>query len=241
MEDENLDSYVAAYQSSSPYALDSMLMSRYYPRRVVEKAGGGSLLELGIGHGRAVEYFSKHFDPHVVIEGSHQIIEEFRGNFPEARTRVVESFFETWETEERFEHISMGFVLEHVEDPVLILEKYAKLLEPGGRIFIAVPNANSLHRTLAHRAGMMPDIKALSEADLRLGHRRYYDVAELRAQVESVGLRELSLEGIFLKPFTTGQIKSLELPDEIFEALLDVGREYPELSNSILMEVGFHG
>ena len=49
----------------------------------------------------------------------------------------------------------MGFVLEHPEE---ILKKYSKFLEPNGKIFISVPNAN--------KAGLLEDIKMLSETDM---------------------------------------------------------------------------
>jgi len=68
----------------------------------------------------------------------------------------------------------MGFVLEHVDDPSAIIAKYTGYLEQNGRMFIAVPNSQSMHRRLGYMAGLMEKIDILSSADLQLGHKRYF-------------------------------------------------------------------
>lgn len=230
-----LDDFVEAYEESSPYSLDSSLTASWYPRRIIECAAGSSMLELGIGHGKAVATFSESFTPHVVVEGSKKIIERYKNDYPNSKTCIEHRFFEDFETNLKFDAISMGFVLEHVENPVAILRRFAKFLSPDGVIFIAVPNATSLHRQLGFLAGLMPDIKQLGEGDLRLGHQRYYDISSLRKDISKSGLEEVSLEGIFLKPFTSGQMATLKLPPEVLHGLMEIGKDYPELCNSVLM------
>ena len=46
---------------------------------------------------------------------------------------------------------------------------------------IVVPNARSLHRLIGERAGLIDDLYRLSEHDLAVGHRRYFDRADCRA------------------------------------------------------------
>lgn len=58
------------------------------------------------------------------------------------------AYFEEYSPDEKFDVIIMGFVLEHVDNPDLILERYRHFLKPGGRLYIAVPNAKSLNRRL---------------------------------------------------------------------------------------------
>ena len=234
---ESLDQFASAYDSDTRYSLDARVMSRWYPRRVVEKSNGESLLELGIGHGRAVSFFAKNFNRHVVVEGSEEVIRKYIDNYGNQDSEIVHSYFEVFRTDEKFDCISMGFILEHVEDPVLVLKNFAKFLKAEGIIYIAVPNATSMHRQIGVIAGLMDDLKSLSEDDFKLGHRRYYNIADLRAEISTAGLIECSLEGIFLKPFTTAQLEKLSLPSEVFEALMVIGKDYPELCNAILMEV----
>jgi len=131
----------------------------------------------------------------------------------------------------------MGFILEHVDDPLLILRRFRKFLAPGGRMFLAVPNAEVLNRRLGHLAGLLEDITELSENDQLLGHKRYYTVASLNADVAQAGFRVDRLEGIYLKPFTTRQIVSLKLERKVIGAMCSIGVDYPELSCGLLAEI----
>ena len=75
------------------------------------------MLELGLGHGYSTEYFAKTFQRYRVVEGSRQMIDRFREHFAIEGVDIVQGYFEDFETDERFDAIGMGFVLEHVDDP----------------------------------------------------------------------------------------------------------------------------
>jgi hypothetical protein len=104
-------------------------------------------------------------------------------------------------------------------------------------MFLAVPNAEVLNRRLGHLAGLLDDMATLSENDLLLGHKRYYTVGSLTNEVRRAGCRIERIEGIYLKPFTTAQIVSLQLDRRIIDALCETGVRYPELSCGILAEI----
>jgi 2-polyprenyl-3-methyl-5-hydroxy-6-metoxy-1,4-benzoquinol methylase len=164
------------------------------------------------------------------------MIEKFRKDHPEIDVEIFHAFFEEFDTDEKFDVIGMGFVLEHVEDPAAVLRRYARFLAPGGSIFIAVPNAESLHRRFGAAAGLLPDMTALSAADIEFGHRRYFTLNSLRELVTGCGLAVGQVEGLFLKPVTTAQLHQLNLGPELLQGMLQVGVAYPELCNSILMQ-----
>ena len=165
------------------------------------------------------------------------MIEHFRATHPEVRTEVIHTYFESFSTGEQFDVIVMGFVLEHVEGPVEMLLHYRRFMKPGGKLFVAVPNAAALNRRLGHAAGMLPSLTAISEYDQLLGHKRYYTVATLREDLERGGYQIRRMEGLFLKPFTTRQMVELELDPRILTAMCEVGVDYPELCLGILAEV----
>lgn len=233
-----LDGHVAAYQGGNLYDHDNQILLTWYPQRVVMKSRGArSVLELGLGHGFTTQILSKHFDRHVVLEGSPAVIRNFKKNHPECAARIVETYFEEYRTAERFDVIAMGFILEHVDDPFQIISRYMKLLSPNGKMFLAVPNAEALNRRLGHHAGLLGDIEALSKHDLLLGHKRYYTVKSLTREISRAGCRIDTMEGIYLKPFTTSQILSLHLDEAVIRALCEVGVGYPELSCGILAQI----
>lgn len=236
--ENNLDNHVQAYQGLSIYDFDNHIQLKWYPERIVEfSKGARSLLELGLGHGITASVFEKHFDRHVVIDASPAVINNFRQRFPDSKVEIVQSYFEAFETPERFDVIVFGYILEHVDDPIRILKHFRQFLAPEGKMFVTVPNAEVLNRRLGHLAGMLPDMQQLSEHDLLLGHKRYYTVDSLREDVEQAGYTIKRMEGIYLKPLTTSQMLSLNLDERIIQALCLAAIDYPELSCGILAEL----
>jgi len=170
-----LDEMVPAYDEL--YRLDAQLTQDWYPRRVISLARGGSLLELGVGHGTANATFSQHFSHcQVVVEGSAEMIKLFRIRFDLQHVDVQRAFFEDFDTEERLDHISLGSGLESVQDADGVLRRFRRFLKPDGLLFIAVPNLESLHRRFGQAAGLLPTQDLLSESDHRLGHARYFSL-----------------------------------------------------------------
>jgi len=206
--------------------------------------GARTALSLGIGHAevarRMLETLSGGpLERYVIVEGSALIIDEFRtsqGVLPEG-LELLEGYFETFAHPLRFEVIEAGFVLEHVEDPAIVLRRMRNFLAPNGRLIIAVPNARSLHRLLGHHAGLLQDMYALTQADHALGHRRYFDLERLVALVREAGFQVERSAGLLLKPFTTGQLHSLNLPAGVWDALMRVAspdhQPYPEIAHAI--------
>lgn len=232
-----LDEYISAYGEGFAYSFDNDLMLNWYPKRIIERVSASArVLELGIGHGFTTLRFARHFAQTVVVDGSAAVIAKFRQAHPECTAQIVESYFESFETDERFDAIVMGFVLEHVADPARILRHVKPFLAPGGRCFIAVPNGESMHRQLGHMAGLLDDMMALGKGDLELGHLRQYSKTSLLAELDAAGYRVRSVEGIFLKPFTTAQLQQLDLSPAITQALCQLGVGYPELSCGLLAE-----
>ena len=233
-----LDTHVRAYQGGNIYDFDNTIQLRWYPKRIIQfSSRAASLLELGLGHGITADTFERQFKRHVVIDASPAVIANFRQRFPDSKAEIIESYFESFETDERFDVIVLGYILEHVDDPVGILKHFRKFLAPNGRMFVTVPNAEVLNRRLGHLAGMLPDMQLLSEHDILLGHKRYYTVDSLKRAVEEAGYEVKRLEGIYLKPLTTSQMLSLNLDDRILEALCLAAIDYPELSCGILAEL----
>jgi 2-polyprenyl-3-methyl-5-hydroxy-6-metoxy-1,4-benzoquinol methylase len=242
---ENLDNYQSAYQPEFRFNDENVMTLSFYAERmckVLRASKAESILSLGIGHrvvSQAILNEFKHsIKRYLIVEGSPEIIADYKNRFPDlpAGTELLQTYFEEFKTDEKFDAIEMGFVLEHVDDPAQIINIYKKFLNPGGTIFLAVPNARSMHRQLGHLAGLLKDMYNLSAEDLQLGHKRYFDLQSFQKLITGCGLKIKKVEGNFMKPFTTGQLNSLELKPEIWRALMEYGIDHPDSCNSIYVE-----
>lgn len=235
-----LDSHLEAYQGQSIYEFDNQIQLNWYPQRIISLSPNrdGSLLELGVGHGVTTQIFSEHFrQKHVVLDASAAVIKNFQNKFPDCRAEIIETFFEKYNSSEKFDVIVFGFILEHVENPIEIMSYFKKFLKKDGRVFLTVPNSEVLNRRLGFHAGLLADMQQLSEHDHICGHKRYYSVKTLRQDIEEAGYKVKRFEGIYLKPLTTSQMISLNFDKKILEAMCVVGIDYPELSCGILAEI----
>lgn len=233
-----LDDHVVAYQGENLYDFDNTIQLKWYPQRVLQLARDPkSILELGLGHGFTTEFFSNRFDRHLVLDASPAVIKNFRKRFPGCRAEIIETYFENFVSNEKFDLIVLGFILEHVDNPVEIMRHYKRFLAPRGNVFVTVPNAEVLNRRLGHLAGMLEDMQELSDHDHMCGHKRYYTVKSLTADIRNAGYEVERMEGIYLKPFTTEQMISLNFDHKVINALCTVGVEYPELCCGILAQI----
>lgn len=236
MQTHKLDSFKNAYDNSFIYDFDNRLILNWYPQRILARTRGESLLELGIGHGFTTALFSEHFKRHVVLDGSPAIIEKFRAGFPNCRADIVHTYFEDFSSAERFDVIVMGFVLEHVDNPLALLLKFRQFLKPGGQLFVTVPNAEALNKRVGLAAGLLEDLFQLSDADREFGHLRLFSVESLGRLMEEAQYSVSHLEGLLLKPVTTKQLMQMELDEQVLQGFLQVGIEFPSLCVGLLLE-----
>jgi trans-aconitate methyltransferase len=234
-----LDSFTSQYKPGAVTAIENDVVLNWYPPRILQRLGACQhlrLLELGLGHGYTTTWFHPRFASHTVIEGSPEVIGLFRAKHPLPGLNIVESYFETFETTERYHVIVMGFVLEHVDDPARIVAKYRTLLAPGGRLFIAVPNAKSLNRRLGFALGKIPDLYELNANDLLLGHQRQFCLDTLKALLLNNGYTVPWQEGIYLKPLPLAHLQTLPDFEANLRAMCEVGVAFPELCVGLLVE-----
>ena len=156
--------------------------------------------------------------------------ESLKMRFPEAQ--VFHDLFETFNPTARFDTIVLSHVLEHVIDPIQLLRQAKSWLNPGGRLFCAVPNANSIHRQAAVLMGILETEASLNESDQQHGHRRVFTPEQLRSTFIDAGLIIERFGGYWLKPLSNGQIQS-HWTQEMIEAFMILGEKYPEVAGEI--------
>lgn len=230
---EKLDALAEAYTKEFAYSFDNEIMLPAYAQRVTEwLAPDLRVLDYGLGHGHVAQVFGSHFASHTIVEGSAAVIALAGSRISDSK--IEHAMFEDFIRPGEFDAAVLGFVLEHVDDPEHVLRVAAENTR-SGNVIVAVPNCESLHRRIGQAAGLLEDLKSLSDADLELGHQRYFSLATIRDLLLSSGFVIEDAEGIFLKPLTSAQLQALELSDGVLSALCTVGRFFPELSNGLLI------
>jgi trans-aconitate methyltransferase len=188
---------------------------------------GTSCLEMGCGDGNTTRILLEDFDDVTVIDGSQALAAKVGEAFPDVT--VVCELFERWEPGRTFDTIVLNHTLEHVFDPVEILEYAKRWLAPGGVICASVPSARSLHRQAAVLMGMLPVEDALTPSDVRAGHRRVSSPESFRAQFTEAGLKLVHSGGYWLKPLSNAQTDEWFTP-EMNEAFMILGERYPDIA-----------
>lgn len=244
MHNNCLNSFKDAYIEDADFYDENVLMLQWYAKNLIHSLKtrqSKSVLSLGIGHqivsSLIIHEMKDVLENYCIVEGSNEIIQLFRSNHEDLiKTEIIYSMFEDFVPDKQYDAIEMGFVLEHVDNPHELLRHYSLFLKSDGIIYIAVPNARSLHRLVGNKAGILKDIYVLSDFDLRAGHKRYFDIDSIKALINQCNLHICKVEGIFLKSVSSNQMRCLRMSEAVLNGFFELARDYPEISNAIYIE-----
>lgn len=181
-------------------------------------------LELGPAEGYMTQWLVNDFQNLTLVEGSLELLNRIP-NHP--KLTKIHSLFEDFEPSRQFHSIILDHVLEHVDQPVHLLERLKKWLAPHGRILVGVPNGHSIHRLAAVKMGLLSDPCELNQRDHDLGHYRVYNPETFRKDLEKSDLLIKHLGGSFLKPLSNQQIQD-HWSEEMIQGFYELGKDFPE-------------
>jgi len=199
----------------------------------------GSMLELGSFKGDFTARLTEHFSDLSCVEASDVAMEEARQRLGD-KVQYFNSLFETVQLPRRYDNIVMTHVLEHLDDPIAVLGRINReWLAPGGRFFLACPNANAPSRQIAVKMGLIDHNAAVTPAEAEHGHRITYALDTLERDATRAGLKVIHRSGIFFKALANFQWDRLLKTDIITPAYLEgcyqLGQQYPDLCSSIYL------
>ncbi|WP_085614572.1 MULTISPECIES: bifunctional 2-polyprenyl-6-hydroxyphenol methylase/3-demethylubiquinol 3-O-methyltransferase UbiG [unclassified Pseudomonas] len=196
----------------------------------------GPALEMGCFEGAFTALFAKRFSDLTVIEAASDLIEVTRKRV-DAPIQFICSTFEQAQVEPRYSNIFLIHTLEHLDDRRGVLERVRGWLAPGGRLFIAVPNANAPSRQIAVKMGLIEHNSAVTEGERLHGHRVTYSLDTLEQEVRGAGWTVRQRGGVFFKPLANFQLdKALQsqlIDDRFMDACQALGMVYPDLCASV--------
>lgn len=185
--------------------------NRYAVERAMSHVRGDEVLVLGAAVGAWAHPLLDRFGRFSIVDAVQRCVDDVVRSHGD-RVRGYTALFERFDPPQRYDTIVMGHVLEHVIDPVAVLQRALGWARPGARAVIIVPNALSIHRLVGVELGMLEAPTELAPSDHRIGHRRVYTPAALRQDIEAAGWRCELLTGLVLKPLSNAQMDAWDEP-----------------------------
>ena len=221
------------------YSFDFDVMHPFMIRSFEPFFKRGSLLELGSFQGDFTTRLLSHFEDITCVEASSDALETARNRLG-GRVTLVNARFDAAHLPKRYDNIVCTHVLEHLDDPVGVLQRVnEEWLTPGGRLFLVCPNANAPSRQIAVKMGLIDHNAAVTPAESRHGHRRTYALDTLERDAAAAGLNVRHRSGIFFKALANFQWDRLLQTDivsqEYMEGCYQLGQQYPDLCASIFL------
>lgn len=180
-------------------------LGHYQVVSCLDHARGSSLLDMPVGDGFLTEKMVHRFRRIVGVDASSKHLAEARKRLPQVE--MHHALIEDLAIDEKFSTVTMLNVLEHVQDPIQVLQKAASFLEDDGILIVHVPNAQAVNREIAVLMGTLESCGELSPFDINVvGHRRYYTMETFKEDFRSAGLDIVASGGVFYKMLSTPQM-----------------------------------
>ena len=231
-------------QRKYSYNFDLDVMHPYMVKSFEPFFANGNALELGSFVGNFTERLVPFFDDITGVEASSEAVKEcdsrMKSKFPQLGAKFINSTFEDLELNEKYDNVILTHVLEHLDDPVLVLKRINdEWLSDNGKFFLVCPNANAPSRQIAVKMGLISHNSAITPAESEHGHRITYTLDTLERDVSAAGMKVVHRSGIFFKALANFQWDRLLKTDIISKQYLDgcfkLGHHYPDLCSSIFL------
>jgi SAM-dependent methyltransferase len=221
------------------YAYDfDHVLRRYMMRALRSSFVDGSALELGCFEGEMTALLLDEFTDLTVIEAASDLVSRANARV-QGKATFVCGRFEDAQLERTFQNVFLVHTLEHLDEPVAVLRRVKRWMNPESRLFVVVPNANAPSRRIAVKMGLISHNTAVTPAEQQHGHRITYTFDTLERDARAAELAIVQRGGVLFKPLANYQFDRLLKTDIISDAYLDgcfaLGMEYPDLCASIFL------
>jgi 2-polyprenyl-3-methyl-5-hydroxy-6-metoxy-1,4-benzoquinol methylase len=162
-----------------------------------ELTAGARVLDVGCGRGVILGALA---NQGFQVHGLEISAEAARGADPRAEIRIAENLKDAEYRTASFDQIIIWHVLEHVNDPAGTLREAHRILKPGGRLIVAVPNFSSFQARFAGAAWFHLDLPR---------HVYHFPLPALRQLLVLTGFQVQSVHHFSLRQNPFGWIQSV--------------------------------
>ena len=191
-----------------------------------------TVIEFGLGDGVLTHKLCEHFEHVTGVDGAQTTIDLLKAKLKHSNITLKKSYIENYNSDKKYDVIVMGHILEHLINPVMALKNIKCLMHDKSILYISVPNANSIHRLVATKMGLLERPESLNQRDLDLGHQVVFHPNNLKLTVEAAGLTINRFGGVMIKPLANSQI-SKDWSREMIDGFIALGDDLPELCGDI--------
>ena len=221
------------------YNFDFDVMHHYMIESFKPFFKNDDVLELGSFKGDFTKRLIPYFNHITCVEASDEAIEISKQNL-KGNITYYNSLFENTVLPKKYSNIILTHVLEHIDDPVGLLNKIKnEWLAEDGNLFIVCPNANAPSRQIAVKMGLISHNSSITPSEAEHGHRITYTLDTLERDVTKGGLNPVYRSGIFFKALANFQwdqiLNTSIISKEYLDGCFKLGQQYPDLCSSIML------
>ena len=176
----------------------------------LKKNKSKKILEIGCGNSSISNYY-RSYDRFVIVEPSKYFLKKNKLKKSNNKLKIYNCYLEDFNNsqKESFDFIICSSVLHEVSYPKKFLQQIHNISNKKTVVYFNVPNALSLHRLLASKAGLIKSPFEKSITQKKMQQHRIYSIENLNGILDKYGFVVISKGTNFLKPFTHSQMQQI--------------------------------
>lgn len=239
----DIDKYTSDYNKSNfedyqvKYRRRKVLeeINKYKPKRI---------LEIGCGMEPLFKYLNNDFLQYTLVEPS-KVFYENAVKLSNGNSKIIcyNNFFGNSDLilDEDYDLVVCSGLLHEISEQVEFINSLYKVCSDNTVLHVNVPNANSFHRLLAKKMGLINDEHDMSERNILYQQYNVFDICSLKNIFKENGFEIIDSGSYFIKPFTHSQMyemmNSKIININILDALYDMIEYMPDLGSEIFINV----
>ena len=245
MEKRDLNQYMQDYLTL-PF---EQTMVRYRRKIIIEnilKYNHKNILEIGCGLEPIFKYF-KNYSTMTVVEPCPFFYKkacDLRDLYFKNVIDIYNDYFENINNEikmNNFDFIIVSCLLHELISPNEFLNKLLQICNSKTIVHVNVPNANSFHRRLAVKSGIIFDNFQISNTQMKMQQSNVFSIETLCAILKENNFEILESDSYFFKPFTHSQMQMLLdeniINNQILDGLFEINNEFREYGAEIYANI----
>lgn len=191
------------------------ILNKVRAETVLKYVQGKKCLEVGCGEGQITKYLARKFDKVKAVDIDETLL-SYVGEPKNVELMCVD--IRDVEPESRYDTIVCTNVLEHVDNPIELMEVMSLWGHKNSVYIFSTPNAHSINRIIGTDIGMLTHEEQLGKHDIDAGHKRIYNIKTLHEHVEKAGFKIITSGSTVYKPLPNNIMA--KLPNSIIKKCL---------------------